>query len=100
MLRFTSAMLDVIEHCASEAEIDSERRSVCAADMRDAYDLLIRKLARAEPSRMVGEKSALISMALDDKISEVQQLLADQAPDNQITGKLQAILTTISHLRK
>ena len=53
MLRFISGMLDVIEHYARETKIVSEWRPVCAADMRDAYDLLIRKLARAEPHSSV-----------------------------------------------
>ena len=46
MIKFTAAMLDAIEHCASEAKCDLEWRSVCVADMRDAYDLLTRMLAR------------------------------------------------------
>lgn len=100
MLKFTSAMLDAIEHCASEVQIDPDWRPVCAADMRDAYDLLTRKLARNDADPTVQAKSVLISMALDDNISELQQLLADHAPETQITEKLQTILTTIRHLRK
>jgi hypothetical protein len=40
MSKFTSAMLDAIEHCASVAQIDVEWRSVSVGDMRDAYDPL------------------------------------------------------------
>ena len=100
MLKFTSAMLDAIEHCASEAKIDSQWRPICAADMRDAYDLLSRKLARHNADPTVQAKGVLISMGLDDNISELQELLADHAPESQITEKLQTILTTISHLRQ
>ena len=64
MSKFTSAMLDVIEHCATEAQIDVEWRSVSVGDMRDAYDLLTRKLARdgVDPDLA---KGTLISMALE-----------------------------------
>ncbi|MDA9440148.1 hypothetical protein XH98_13620 [Bradyrhizobium sp. CCBAU 51745] len=67
--------------------------------MRDAYDLLIRKLARIELDPLVQQQSALLSMALDDNISELQQLLADGGREGQITETLQKILKTISHLR-
>jgi len=36
MVKFTSAMLDAIAHCANEVQIVSDWRPVCAADMRDA----------------------------------------------------------------
>ncbi|WP_439409172.1 hypothetical protein ACNJX9_13325 [Bradyrhizobium sp. DASA03076] len=99
MRSFTSAMLDCIAHCATEATIDHEWRTVNVADMRDAYDLLIRKLARVGLDPLVQQQSALLSMALDDNISELQQLLADDGREGQITETLQKILRTISHLR-
>jgi hypothetical protein len=87
MIKFTSAMLDAIEHCAREAKIDVEWRSVCVADMRDAYDLLTRKLARDGTDPSAQANGVLIAMALDGNISELQQLLADHAPESQIAEK-------------
>jgi len=99
MMKFTSAMLDAIEHCAREAKTDVEWRSVCIADMRDAYDLLTRKLARdgADPSAQA--KGVLIAMALDDSIGELQHLVAGHAPESQIAEKLETILTAVRYLR-
>jgi len=39
-------------------------------------------------------------MALDDNITELQQLLANRAPESKIAEKLQTILTAISHLQQ
>ena len=100
MTKFTSAMLDAIEHCASEAKLDVEWRLVCIADMRDAYDLLTRKLARDGSDPSAQAKGILISMALDGNISELQQLLADHAPERQIVEKLETIPTAIRYLRQ
>jgi hypothetical protein len=68
--------------------------------MRDAYDLLTRKLARYDADPTIQAKGVLISMALDDNIGELQQLLAGHAPESQITEKLETILRTISRLRQ
>jgi hypothetical protein len=100
MMKFTSAMLDAIEHCAREAQIDVEWRSVCVGDMRDAYDLLARKLARAGTDPKIQAKGIEITMALDRNISELQQLLADDAPESVVVEKLQMIVTAIGHLRE
>ena len=100
MSKFASAMLDVIEHCATEAQIDVEWRSVSVGDMRDAYDLLTRKLARDGADPDLQAKGILISMALDGNIGELQQLMADSAPESLVAEKLQTIVTTIGHLRK
>ena len=100
MVKFTSAMLDAIAHCANEVQIVSDWRPVCAADMRDTYDLLTRKLARHDADPAVQAKGVLISMALDDNISDLQQLLANCAPESQIAEKLRTILTAIDHLRR
>src|SRR5262249_127413 len=99
MMKFTSAMLDAIEHCAKEAQIDVEWRSVCVGDIRDAYDLLTRKLARDGTAR-VQAKGTEITMALDGNIGELQQLLADGAPESVVAEKLQMIVTAIGHLRE
>jgi hypothetical protein len=99
MANFTSAMLDAIAHCASEVQIASDWRPICAADMRDAYDLLSRKLARHDADPAAQAKGVLISMALDDNIGELQQLLASHAPEAQIAEKLRTILTAVNHLR-
>ncbi|MCG2633030.1 hypothetical protein L6654_41450 [Bradyrhizobium sp. WYCCWR 13023] len=99
MRRFISAMLDCMTHCATEATIDREWRTVNVADMRDAYDLLIRKLARIGPDPLTGQQGALLAMAFDDDISELQHLLADCGSERDITDKLQDILKTISYLR-
>jgi hypothetical protein len=93
-------MLDAIEHCAKEAQIDVEWRSVCVGDMRDAYDLLTRKLARDGADPDLQAKGIVIAMALDGDICELQQLLADNAPESLVAEKLQTIVTTIGHLRK
>ena len=98
--KFTSAMLDAIAHCASEVEIAPEWRPVSAADMRDAYDLLTRKLARHDADPTAQAKGVTISMALDDNITELQQLLANRAPESKIAEKLQTIQTAISHLQQ
>jgi hypothetical protein len=100
MMKFTSAMLDAIEHCAREAQIDVEWRSVCVGDMRDAYDLLARKLARAATDPKVQAKGIEITMALEGNISELQQLLADDAPESVVVEKLQMTVTAIGHLRE
>ncbi len=43
----------------------------------------------------------LISMALDDNISDdLQHLLASPALESQISEKVRAILTAINHLRR
>ena len=99
MFRFMSAMLDAIAQCASEVQIASDWRPVCAADMRDAYDLLSRKLARHDADPAAQAKGVMISMALDDNITELQQLLASRAPETQIAEKLRMILTAIDHLQ-
>jgi hypothetical protein len=39
-------------------------------------------------------------MALDGNLSEVQQLLADDAPESVVVEKLQMIVTAIGHLRE
>ncbi len=57
--------------------------------MRDAYDLLTRKLARDDTDPAVQGKGVLISMALDDNISDdLQHLLASPALENQIAEKV------------
>jgi len=69
--------------------------------MRDAYDLLTRKLARDDTDPAVQGKGVLISMALDDNISDdLQHLLASPALESQISEKVRAILTAINHLRR
>ena len=100
MMKFTSTMLEAIEDCAEEAKFDVEWREVCVGDMRDAYDLLTRKLARDSADPAIQAKSVLITMALDDNISELQQLLADRAPDRQIVEKLEIVLNMIRQLRE
>jgi hypothetical protein len=45
-------------------------------------------------------KGIEITMALNDNKSELQQLLADDAPESVIVEKLQVIVTAISHLRE
>ena len=83
-----------------EAKVDVEMREVCVGDMRDAYDLLTRKLARDSSEPAVQAKSVLITMALDDNISALQQSLADRAPDIQIVEKLETILTMTKRLKE
>jgi hypothetical protein len=100
MLKFTSVMLEAIAHCANEVQIASDWRPVYAADMRDAYDLLTRKLARDDTDPAVQAKGVLISMALDDNISDLQHLLASPALESQIAEKVRTILTAINHLRR
>jgi hypothetical protein len=84
---------------APSRAIDVEWRSVCVGDMRDAYDLLTRKLAR-DGTAQVQAKSIVITMALDGNISELQQLLPDGAPERVVAERLQMIVTAISHLRE
>jgi hypothetical protein len=100
MMKFTSAMLDAIEHCAREAQVGVGWRSVSVGDMRDAYDLLTRKLARAGIDPEFQAKSVLISMALHGNIGELQQLLADNAPKGVVVEKLQLIVTANGCLRE
>jgi len=99
MMKFTSTMLEVIEHCAEEAKVDVGFREVCVGDMRDAHDLLTRKLTRESTHPEVQAKSVLITMALDNNISALQQSIADRAPDIQIAEKLETILALTRHLR-
>ncbi|WP_392687510.1 hypothetical protein [Bradyrhizobium sp. RDI18] len=100
MMKFTSAMLDVIEHCAREAQIDQEWRAVSVTDMRDAYDLLTRKLARDGTDPKLQGKGLMIVMGLDGEISDLQMLMAENAPEDLITERLGAIVAMIGHLRK
>ena len=45
-------------------------------------------------------KGIEITMALNDNKSELQQLLADDAPESVVVEKLQMIVTAIGHLRE
>lgn len=100
MMKFTSAMLDAIEHCAREAQIDQEWRSVSIADMRDAYDLLTRRLARDGADPELQGKGLMIVMGLDGEISDLQRLMAENVPEDLIAEQLGAIATMVGHLRK
>lgn len=100
MMKFTSAMLDAIEHCAREAQIDQEWRSVSIADMRDAYDLLTRRLARDGADPELQGKGLMIVMGLDGEISDLQRLMAENVPEDVIAEQLGAIATMVGHLRK